>query len=106
VAAFRADAGEINENHWTVLEDADGRQFGVRQIAGLLARRVVSYGAPGVAFDRGQLMGIIKFGSRVDLYVPTGYRVTVSAGQRLVEGETVVALPPQAALAGRSDEDN
>lgn len=94
VAAFRADAAEVNEHHWTVLEDTRGRRFGIRQIAGLLARRVVSYGAPGVVFERGELLGIIKFGSRVDLYVPAGYRVTVVPGQRLVEGVTEVALPP------------
>jgi phosphatidylserine decarboxylase len=94
VAAFRADAGEINENHWTVLETSEGRRFGVRQIAGLLARRVVNYAAEGRSFGRGDLIGLIKFGSRVDLYVPGRYRVTVTPGQRLVEGRTVVALPP------------
>jgi len=94
VAAFREDAGEVNENHWTVVEDEEGRRFGIRQIAGLLARRVVSYTEVGDDLERGELMGVIKFGSRVDLYVPGDYRLEVTEGQKLVEGETVVASPP------------
>jgi phosphatidylserine decarboxylase len=95
VAAFRADAGEVNENHWIVIADADGRHFGVRQIAGLLARRVVSYSPHDTVLERGQLIGLIKFGSRVDLYLPPGYELRVQPGQKLVEGCTIVALPPQ-----------
>ena len=94
VAAFRADAGDVNENHWTVLADDEGRRFGVRQIAGLLARRVVAYKSKDAAVERGELIGLIKFGSRVDLYLPPDYALQVSEGQTLHEGETVVALPP------------
>ncbi len=94
VAAFRADAGEVNENHWTVLEDERGRRIGVKQIAGLLARRVVSYCEPGRSFERGELIGLIKFGSRVDLYLPADYELKAGPGQRLVEGRSVVAMPP------------
>jgi len=97
VAAFRADAGEVNENHWLVIADPAGRRFGVRQIAGLLARRVVSYCPADTQLERGQLIGLIKFGSRVDLYLPPNYSLQVEPGQKLVEGRTVVALPPESA---------
>lgn len=95
VAAFRADAGEVNENHLTVLETRSGDRFGVRQIAGLLARRVVSHLDTGDEIDRGELMGLIKFGSRVDLILPPSYRVEVQVGQRLREGASVVAVPAE-----------
>lgn len=100
VAAFREDAGEINENLWTVIADAEGRRFGVRQIAGLLARRVITYCPEGTVLERGQLTGVIKFGSRVDLYLPPSFAVQVAEGDKLVEGETVVALPAGTAAGG------
>lgn len=106
VAAFRADAGEVNENHWTVLEDEQGRRIGIKQIAGLLARRVVSYCELGRSFERGELIGLIKFGSRVDLYLPADYELTVDPGQRLIEGQSVVATPPAAPDAGSPESGN
>ena len=91
VAAFRADAGDVNEKHLVVLRTEAGDPFGVRQFAGLLARRVVCYLKEGDRVTRGQSMGLIKFGSRVDLLVPEGYRVLVQKGDRLRNGETPVA---------------
>lgn len=96
VAAFREDAGDVNEQHLTVIETPDGSRVGVRQIAGLLARRVVCYLEDGQAVTRAQLMGLIKFGSRVDVLVPESYTVTVEKGARLKNGLTVIALPPGA----------
>lgn len=94
VAAFRADAGEVNEGRLTVLELADsGDHIGIRQIAGLIARRVVGYLGDGDQVERGQLMGVIRFGSRVDLIVPASYEVLVEPGQRVVEGLTPIARP-------------
>ncbi len=93
IAAFRADAGDVNENQWTVIESDDGERFGVRQIAGMLARRVVSFAEVGDSFERGELIGLIKFGSRVDLLVPQAYTVEVERGMRLHEGATLVATP-------------
>lgn len=93
VAAFRPDAGEVNESHLTVLRDSRGLLFGVKQIAGLLARRVVAYQGVGSRVERGQLIGLIKFGSRVDLMVPSSYRIEVQKGDRLREGETPIARP-------------
>lgn len=93
VAAFREDAGEVNEKHLTVIRRPNGDVIGVRQIAGLLARRVVCYLNEGDHVHRGQSMGLIKFGSRVDLLVPESYRVLVKKGDRLQNGATPAALP-------------
>jgi phosphatidylserine decarboxylase len=93
VAAFKADAGEVNEQHLTVIRRPDGDLVGIRQIAGLLARRVVCYLEQGSVVDRGQPLGLIKFGSRVDLLVPTSYRLLVQKGDRLRNGATPVATP-------------
>jgi phosphatidylserine decarboxylase len=97
VAAFRQNAGEVNEQHLTVIRRPNGDLVGVRQIAGLLARRVVCYLKEGDQVHRGQAMGLIKFGSRVDLLVPAGYRVLVQKGDRLKNGATPVALPEEPA---------
>lgn len=93
VAAFREDAGDVNEKHLTVIRRPDGDLIGVRQIAGLLARRVVCYLKEGDRVHRGQSMGLIKFSSRVDLLVPESYRVLVKKGDRLKNGATPVAMP-------------
>lgn len=91
IAAFRPQAGDVNEQQLTVLRRANGDLIGVRQIAGLLARRVVTYLETGSRAGRGSLIGLIKFGSRVDLLLPVSYHLTVREGQRLREGLTVVA---------------
>jgi phosphatidylserine decarboxylase len=93
VAAFREDAGDVNEKHLTVIRRPNGDVIGVRQIAGLLARRVVCYLKEGDHVHRGQSMGLIKFGSRVDLLVPESYRVLVKKGDRLQNGATPAAQP-------------
>ena len=91
IAAFKPEAGEVNESHLVVLETENGDRIGIKQIAGLLARRVVSYLEVGQTVERGELIGLIKFGSRVDLYLPSAYQVTVKKGDRLSEGLTEVA---------------
>ncbi len=91
VAAFRKDAGEINEHHLSVIRNAAGELFAVKQIAGLLARRVVCSLKVGDRIEKGQLMGLIKFGSRVDLYLPISYEIRVHPTQKVLEGHTVVA---------------
>jgi phosphatidylserine decarboxylase len=93
VAAFRPDADVVNESHLTVLRGERGEVVGVRQIAGLLARRVVPYLGLGDSVRRGDLLGLIKFGSRVDVFVPPSYRVLVAVGARLRAGETPLASP-------------
>lgn len=93
IAAFKAEAGRVNENHLTVLRRENGDLIGIRQVAGLVARRVVCRLRPGDVVRRGDLMGLIKFGSRVDLVLPDHYEILVHQGDRLREGETVVARP-------------
>ena len=93
VAAFRADAGDVNESHLTVIVRPNGDRLGVRQIVGLMARRIVCYLEPGQTVRRGQHLGLIKFGSRVDLLVPETYEVLVKKGDRMRNGETRVARP-------------
>lgn len=96
LAAFRPDVGEKNEAHTQVFVRANGDRVGVRQLAGLLARRVVSYLSAGESRRRGDPLGVIKFGSRVDLFVPDSYRVLVRVGDRVRNGETPMAEPPAA----------
>lgn len=93
VAAFRHDAADVNAGLLTVLEGGDGERVGVRQIVGLLARRIVCYFHSGQHVERGQTLGLIKFGSRVDLLVPRTYDVLVHPGARLRGGTTPVARP-------------
>jgi phosphatidylserine decarboxylase len=92
-AAFITDADKVNEGLLTVIERPDGQRLGVRQIAGLIARRVVCHLVPGQVVRRGEHLGLIKFGSRVDLIVPGSWEVLVSKGDRLRNGETPVARP-------------
>lgn len=94
LAAFRDDIADKNERHTTVILRPSGDRIGVRQLAGLLARRVVSYLDTGDRVRRGDLLGVIKFGSRVDLYVPASYRVLVRVGERVRNGETPMAEAP------------
>jgi len=94
VAAFREDADLVNENQLLILQTESGQIFAVRQIAGLVARRVVSHVGVGDRLERGGLFGLIKFGSRVDLLLPVDHSVQVQVGDTLHEGLTVVAMGP------------
>jgi len=80
-----------NERLSTLIETWDGKQIVVSQIAGFLARRIVSYAEPGMEFKSGERFGMIKFGSRVDLYLPEESTIEVKTGQRVWAGETVLA---------------
>jgi phosphatidylserine decarboxylase len=97
VAAFRHDAGDVNAGRLTVLEAESGDRVGVRQIVGLLARRIVCYFQPGQRVKQGETLGLIKFGSRVDLLVPSRYEVLVAPGARLRGGVTPAARARAAA---------
>lgn len=100
LAAFDARAAALNESHLTVLRQRDGSLVGVRQIAGLVARRVVHYLERGDRVQRGEHLGIIKFGSRVDLLLPPGYQPLVAPGQSVRAGLTPVARPRPTAEEG------
>ncbi len=84
-------ASEHNERLSALMELAGGERLAFVQIAGLVARRIRSTLEPGDAVRRGARFGIIRFGSRVDVFLPPGARVSVTAGQRSVAGETVIA---------------
>ena len=84
-------ASEDNERMAFRLSDAEGREFALVQIAGLVARRIVSDGREGQPVRAGERIGIIRFGSRVDLYLPAGCHPLVAVGQTMTGGETVVA---------------
>ena len=92
VAAFREDAGVLNEQVLTVVKRPNDDLVAIRQIAGLVARRVVTYLKKHQDISKGDLIGVIKFGSRVDLLLPESYEVQVEVGMRITEGETIVAL--------------
>jgi phosphatidylserine decarboxylase len=87
-------ASDDNERNTVWLSTPAGQDVVVVQIAGLVARRIVCEVAEGDKVAVGQTYGLIRFGSRVDLYVPTGSRVLVEAGQRTIGGETVLAELP------------
>ncbi|MDT7579580.1 MAG: phosphatidylserine decarboxylase [Pseudonocardiales bacterium] len=87
-------ASEDNERNALLLETVDGARIGVVQIAGLLARRIRCDVRPGDEVAAGETYGLIRFGSRVDTYLPAGSTVTVEVGQRTIGGETVLAELP------------
>lgn len=84
-------ASEDNERKAVALEALDGRALAVVQIAGLVARRIVCDLKEGQQLRAGERFGLIRFGSRVDVYLPDGVAPLVSLGQRAVGGETVLA---------------
>ncbi|MEN9683690.1 MAG: hypothetical protein RLZZ427_1441 [Pseudomonadota bacterium] len=84
-------ASEENERQHILIERAEGALIGFTQIAGLVARRIVPFVKPGDMLAAGQRVGLIRFGSRVDVYLPAGTEPRVLMGQRCVAGETVLA---------------
>ncbi len=88
--AFRPEASEVNEAIAMVLETDYGR-FLVKQIAGILARRCVNYLQPGDTVETGQRFGLIRFSSRVDLYLPPDAQLLVRIGDKVTGGATPVA---------------
>ncbi|WP_333645710.1 phosphatidylserine decarboxylase [Candidatus Binatus sp.] len=94
-AAFRDDASEHNERNLIAMTDAAGRMFGMIQVAGYLARRIVCRLRARDRIHAGQRIGLIMFGSRVDHFFPSEYRVTVSLGQRVRAGESIIGAIEQ-----------
>lgn len=84
-------ASEDNERQHFLIEAAGGYRLGVTQIAGLVARRILTFVHEGDVLDAGQRIGLIRFGSRVDVYLPAGTGPLVLLGQRAIAGETVLA---------------
>jgi len=84
-------ASADNERNGIVIEMEDGRALPVVQIAGLVARRIVCFTGEGQSLGRGARFGLIRFGSRLDVYLPEGVVPLVRVGQTMVAGETVLA---------------
>ncbi|MDQ0469007.1 phosphatidylserine decarboxylase [Labrys wisconsinensis] len=83
-------ASEDNERNGFIIEN-EGARYGVVQIAGLVARRIVVWSREGEHVSAGDRIGMIRFGSRVDVYLPEGVRPLVGVGQKAVAGETILA---------------
>jgi phosphatidylserine decarboxylase len=92
-AAFRDAASEHNEHTLVRIKDEQGYDHALVQIAGYIARRIVSYLRLHQRLQRGQRIGLIMFGSRVDHFLPRDYRVAVKVGDRARAGETIIGEP-------------
>jgi phosphatidylserine decarboxylase len=87
--AFDEEASRVNEQN--ILTSANpGVQIVVKQVAGLIARRVICWKKPGSTFNRGELFGLIRFGSRVDIVLPKHVKILVNVGDRLRGGSSVI----------------
>lgn len=84
-------ASEQNERNGLTVELPDGRQYGVVQIAGLVARRIMCWSEEDTQMQRGERFGLIRFGSRLDIYLPSGAEPSVKIGQTMIAGETIIA---------------
>ena len=89
--AFRPKASMDNEHTTTVIRTPDGQEVLFRQLAGTFARRIVCYSEPGQNVEAGEQCGIIKFGSRLDIYLPLDAEIKVKVGDRVVAAESVIA---------------
>lgn len=98
LAAYRQEASLLNEANTVTIAD-HGREFIVKQIAGVLARRIVCRVRPGDTLEKGQRYGLIRFGSRTDLLLPATAEIAVQVGDVVRGGETILAFlkePPGA----------
>ncbi len=79
-----------NEQNALILEDAAGKVFAFNQIAGLIARRIVCHAKVGMNLAKGERFGMIRFGSRVDVFLPASCRVAVNAGDKVQAGSSIL----------------
>lgn len=91
LVAFHPKSSELNERTTVVVENEKGQNILIRQIAGALARRIVCYSKEGDEATRGKEFGIIKFGSRIDFYLPLDVEIKVELEQKVRAQETVIA---------------
>ena len=83
-----------NERQGLVIEAEGGQRLTVVQVAGLIARRIVCYATTGTQLERGRRYGLIRFGSRLDVYLPKETAIKVAMGQKTVAGETILGILP------------
>lgn len=91
LVAWAPKSSEVNERHSVVIRHKDGSRILVKQIAGFLARRIVNYAKVGSVVNQNEEIGFIKFGSRVDIFIPLKSKIQVSIGQSTIEGVTQIA---------------
>jgi phosphatidylserine decarboxylase len=88
-AAFKHEASQVNEQNILTIRGRESKLV-VKQIAGVLARRVVCWKSPGQAMERGEAIGLIRFGSRVEVLLPSGVQVLVRVGDRVKGGVSIL----------------
>lgn len=89
--AYNPKSSEHNERASVVIENEKGDNVLIRQVAGVMARRVVCYSKKGDKVSQGDEMGIIKFGSRIDFFLPTNVKVNVKMGEKVKAQQTIIA---------------
>jgi phosphatidylserine decarboxylase len=91
MVAWHPKSSELNERSTIVIETADGKEILIRQIAGAVARRIVTYSKENQNVTQGDELGFIKFGSRVDIFLPLGTKVEASVLQRVRANKDIIA---------------
>ena len=89
--AFLPKSSDLNEHSSTAIKTADGTEIFFKQIAGTFARRIVCYSEPGLETSAGDQCGIIKFGSRIDIFLPLGTEIKVAIGDHVKACESIIA---------------
>ena len=89
-AAFKHKASKDNEQTSVLFEEAKGNKFKIKQIAGWIARRIINYMEPEKNVERGERLGFIRFGSRVDIIVPEKFQLDVSLGDIVTGNQTII----------------
>jgi phosphatidylserine decarboxylase len=108
LSALKTESARCNENTLIGIESGErpGERVAVRQIAGLIARRIVTWVKVGDAVARGQRLGLIQYGSRCDVYLPPHFQIVVRSGDRVKGGETIVARRNQERLQHVPSQEN
>lgn len=91
LAAYNPKSSTLNERNTVVVTNKHGQSVLMRQIAGVMARRIISYAKPGDRAKQGAEFGIIRFGSRVDFYLPKEAEIKVKLGDKVVAKKSVIA---------------
>ncbi|MFY9153670.1 MAG: phosphatidylserine decarboxylase family protein [Prolixibacteraceae bacterium] len=89
-AAFKDKSAEENERTTTAVKISDGREIVMKQIAGAVARRIINYVTVGDKVDQTTELGFIRFGSRVDLYLPLGTKLNIKLGEKVTGSQTII----------------